>query len=92
MGLVLTVKETANRMQVSVGTIYKLCSTGKLPHLRIRGTIRIDWDTAIASLTTELMSPSQPLRLYEPSKLSRPRREHFLPFSGQRKPNKKGPG
>ena len=41
---VLTVKETAERLKLSVGCVYQLLAERRLPHLRIgcgRGAIRI---------------------------------------------------
>ena len=43
--MLLKVKDAAQRLCVSTGTIYALCERGQLPHSRIgvgRGTIRID--------------------------------------------------
>lgn len=40
----LTVKQAAERLQVSLGTIYHACADCRLPHVRLgrgRGTIRI---------------------------------------------------
>jgi excisionase family DNA binding protein len=37
----LTVKEVAARLRVCTATIYRLCTTGELPHLRVGATIRI---------------------------------------------------
>jgi excisionase family DNA binding protein len=40
----MTVREAADFLNVSAGTIYAICQSGTLPHLRIgvgRGTIRI---------------------------------------------------
>jgi excisionase family DNA binding protein len=44
MGILLTIKEAAVRLRVSVAMVYLLCSRGPLPHVRFglgRGTIRI---------------------------------------------------
>ena len=41
----ITVVEAARRLKVSPATVYQLCSTQRLPHLRIgsgRGAIRIE--------------------------------------------------
>ena len=41
----LTVRDTAGRLGVSLGCVYGLVAKGELPHLRVgtgRGTIRID--------------------------------------------------
>jgi excisionase family DNA binding protein len=37
----LTVKEVAARLRVCTATIYRLCTTGELRHLRVGATIRI---------------------------------------------------
>jgi excisionase family DNA binding protein len=37
----LTVQEVARYLGVSRATVYKLCSEGRLPHLRVSNTIRI---------------------------------------------------
>ena len=37
----LTVKEVAARLRVCAATIYRLCTTGELPHFRVGATIRI---------------------------------------------------
>jgi excisionase family DNA binding protein len=40
----LTVREVADRLRLSVSQVYALCASGKLPHLRFgngRGTIRV---------------------------------------------------
>jgi excisionase family DNA binding protein len=40
----LTVRQVAQRLQVSVAMVYKLCTCGKLAHVRVgvgRGTIRV---------------------------------------------------
>lgn len=43
----LTVKQSARRLNVSVGCVYRLCSTGKLPHYKFgdgQGAVRIARD------------------------------------------------
>jgi excisionase family DNA binding protein len=40
----LTVRQVAEQLQVSMASVYQMCSGGQLPHLRVglkRGTIRI---------------------------------------------------
>jgi excisionase family DNA binding protein len=37
----LTVREVAELLRVRPATIYKLCSIGRLPHVRISNAIRI---------------------------------------------------
>ena len=44
MSNMLTVRQVAEHLQVSVATIYCLCNQGKLPNVRVgmgRGTIRV---------------------------------------------------
>lgn len=38
---VLTVREAAERLRVCTATIYRLCATGRLPHIRVSNAIRI---------------------------------------------------
>lgn len=52
---VLTVKETAERLKLSVGCVYQLIAERRLPHLRIgcgRGAIRIREEDLSAFLDT----------------------------------------
>jgi excisionase family DNA binding protein len=47
----LTVKETASALQVSTATVYKLCASGVLPHVRVLNALRIapsDLETYLA--------------------------------------------
>jgi excisionase family DNA binding protein len=37
----LTVKEVASLLRICTATVYRLCTTGELPHLRVGATIRI---------------------------------------------------
>ena len=49
----MTVREAANRLEVSVSMVYALCGRGRLAHTRIgigRGTIRICEDDLKAFL------------------------------------------
>ena len=63
--MLLTVKEAAERANVSPALIYDLCSQGLLPHVRLgrpgkRGTIRIDPDELdgfLAALKVEGRKP-----------------------------------
>jgi len=38
----LTVREAALRLRVSPATVYRLCTGGKLPHVRVSNALRID--------------------------------------------------
>jgi excisionase family DNA binding protein len=40
----LTVREAAEMLRVQSVTVYKLCSLGKLPHVRVSNAIRIRRD------------------------------------------------
>jgi excisionase family DNA binding protein len=37
----LSVADVARRLAVSTATVYELCGSGKLPHLRLLNTIRV---------------------------------------------------
>jgi excisionase family DNA binding protein len=37
----LTVREAARRLGVSTATVYKLCATGELAHVRVLNAVRI---------------------------------------------------
>jgi excisionase family DNA binding protein len=37
----LTVREVAARLRLSTATVYKLCTRGDLPHVRILNSIRV---------------------------------------------------
>ncbi|MBN1960831.1 MAG: helix-turn-helix domain-containing protein [Deltaproteobacteria bacterium] len=48
----LTVKNVAQRLGISTKTVYKLCYSGALPHVRIIGSIRVqpaDLDAFVAA-------------------------------------------
>ncbi|MGZ6126071.1 MAG: helix-turn-helix domain-containing protein [Myxococcales bacterium] len=40
-GPLLNVKEAARVLQVSTATVYKLCGSGALPHVRVLNALRI---------------------------------------------------
>ena len=42
LGPCLTAREVANRLRVSTVTVYRLCETGRLPHVRVLNAIRVD--------------------------------------------------
>ncbi len=57
---VLTVKEVAERMRVSVAVVYQLCTARRLAHFRVglgRGTIRIHAADLAAFVAGNAMSP-----------------------------------
>lgn len=59
----LTVGQAASLLSVSIGTIYALCQTGGLPHLRIgtgRGTIRIRRKDLLRHVKRASGRPEQP--------------------------------
>ncbi len=37
----LTVREVAERLRLSTATVYKLCASGKLPHVRVSNAVRV---------------------------------------------------
>jgi excisionase family DNA binding protein len=59
----LTVKQAAERLQVSQATVYQLCEKRKLAHARIgvgRGAIRVDEDALAAFLQASTVAPGRP--------------------------------
>jgi excisionase family DNA binding protein len=40
-GQCLTIRDVASRLRLSTATVYRLCESGKLNHLRVRNAIRI---------------------------------------------------
>ena len=49
-GALLTVREVAARLRVSTATIYRLCDSGQLEHVRISNAIRVSEATLVAYL------------------------------------------
>ncbi|WP_225409264.1 helix-turn-helix domain-containing protein [Stigmatella hybrida] len=41
-GRLLTVREVAARLGVCRATVYRLCSQGALPHIRLSNAVRVD--------------------------------------------------
>jgi excisionase family DNA binding protein len=39
--LLLTAKEVAARLRVCTATVYKLCASGALPHVRVLNAVRV---------------------------------------------------
>ena len=37
----LTAKEVATRLRVCTATVYKLCASGELPHVRVLNALRV---------------------------------------------------
>jgi excisionase family DNA binding protein len=59
----LTVKQVAERLQVSEATVYQLCAKQKLAHARIgvgRGAIRIDEDALAAFIQASTVACGAP--------------------------------
>ena len=50
-----TVREVATRLCVSTATVYKLCATGKLPHSRVLGAIRVAPADLVAFIRTHVV-------------------------------------
>jgi excisionase family DNA binding protein len=44
IGLLLTVREVAARLRVSTATVYDLCESGGLAHVRVSNAIRVGED------------------------------------------------
>jgi excisionase family DNA binding protein len=51
----LTVRDAAQRLGVSTATVYKLCSTGRLDHVRVLNAVRIP-SGALDTFTTRIPS------------------------------------
>lgn len=70
MSNLLKVKDVAERLKVSLATVYLLCSQGQLPHVRVgargKGTIRVKEDDLAAFIET---SQAQAHRLTNPAGL-----------------------
>src|SRR4051794_2901927 len=59
----LTIKQAAERLNVSEATVYDLCAKRKLPHVRIgtgRGTIRIDEQALEEFIKAATVPPAEP--------------------------------
>jgi excisionase family DNA binding protein len=58
-GSLLSVADVARRLAVSTATVYGLCGSGKLAHVRLLNVIRVRPEDLRAFLTTSLPSPGQ---------------------------------
>jgi excisionase family DNA binding protein len=59
----LTVKQAAERLQVSAATVYQLCATRQLAHVRLgsgRGTIRIRDEDLAVFVARAMVQPAMP--------------------------------
>ena len=59
----LTVKQVAERLQISVAMVYLLCNRGKLAYVRVgvgRGTIRIREEDLAAFVESSQVQPHRP--------------------------------
>jgi excisionase family DNA binding protein len=59
----LTVKQVAQRLNVSLGTVYDLCAKRKIPHVRVgagRGVIRIDEQALREYIEGATVRPQEP--------------------------------
>ncbi len=66
----LTVPEAAQRLRVSRQTIYSLCKAGKLPHIKVGGSVRIleeKLDEMIAAGATPQVAPPPPIATRTPA-------------------------
>ncbi len=53
MGPLLTVREVAKRLLVCTATVYRLCASGKLWHIRVSNAVRVPEVALKAFLETE---------------------------------------
>jgi excisionase family DNA binding protein len=58
----LSVRDVADRLQVSTASIYKLIDTGALPHLRVSNAIRIVPADVKAFVEAQRSNPNPPSR------------------------------
>ena len=65
----LTAREVACRLRVSIATVYRLCETAKLPHVRVLNAVRVDEGDLRTYLQNQVME-----RLRQNPQPSRPRR------------------
>jgi excisionase family DNA binding protein len=49
----LTAKEVAARLRVCTATVYKLCASGALPHVRVLNAVRVDLEELDRFLTRQ---------------------------------------
>jgi excisionase family DNA binding protein len=59
----LTVPEVAKRLKISPATVYQLCASRKLAHVRLgagRGAIRIKEEDLLAFLAGRTVRPEEP--------------------------------
>jgi excisionase family DNA binding protein len=69
---VLTVKEVAGRLRLSVSQVYALCGAGKLPHHRFgngRGAIRVSEEQLGAYIRGSEVGPEPPKAPRRPVRL-----------------------
>ena len=55
----LTPRETAAVLKLSVSKVYELCASGKLPHMRVDGSIRMSQDALDDFLRAAVVDQSE---------------------------------
>ncbi len=68
----LTVKQVAERLRLSVSQVYALCGAGKLPHHRFgsgRGAIRVSEEQLAGYLRSSEVGPAPPRAPRRPVRL-----------------------
>jgi len=66
----LRADEVAEQLGVSTATVYKLCKTGRLPHVRIIDSVRVR-PTDLAAFAEGRVAEGGPVRPYRPPRYER---------------------
>jgi excisionase family DNA binding protein len=56
-GHLLSARAVASHLGVSTATVYKLCGSGKLPHVRVGNAIRVEPGALVAFVAAGRVSP-----------------------------------
>ena len=59
-GPLLTVRDVARRLGVSTATVYKLCASGQLPHVRVLNVLRVATSAVRAFVNESTRGPATP--------------------------------
>lgn len=59
MDPLLTAKDVAEVLRLSISKVYELCSSGKIPHLRVGGSIRFSRDALSGFINESVVDQSE---------------------------------
>ncbi len=65
-GALLSVRAVAAHLRVSMATVYKLCASGALPHLRVSNAIRLAPDDLAAYVALRVRGRGRGTRAQSP--------------------------